>query len=325
MAYVKGPRTSDGYINVNEPVNFKKGVLFENTLSAENPIGDTYFVRNNGADSNNGLSVDYAFKTLYAAIAAAGAWDRIIVLPSTDCSAYLTEAVSGVDDARIPLVVTQTGLKIIGGMTSEHMWGSPSLHTHTTSTILQVNTHQVEIANLAFHDQGAGCSLELSISADCWRHHVHDCYFGGNSTALWGVVLGNYNGSGVGAGATVDAPTSIIERCTFSEYVTGAVYFNGGYSVIQDCTFVVPANSLGIQTDANTSSRGSNKILRCNLAAISASTSTGISVVNTPDQGQLFIDGCRFVGFGSDDLCCTKRTGYMGLNYAGVTAVTITT
>ena len=325
MAYLKGPRTSDGYINVNEPVNFQKGVLFENTLSAENPIGDTYFVRNNGADTNNGLSVDYAFKTLAKAVSVAGNWDRIIMLPSTDCSAYLTEAVSGVDDANIPIVITQTGLKILGGMTSQHMWGSPALHTHTTSTIIQINAHQVEIAGLAFHDQGAGISVEAAVTDNYWRTHIHDCYFGGNSTALWGIVLGNYTGSGIGAGHTVDAPTSIIERCTFSEYATGGIYFNGGYSVIKDCTFVIPANSMGIRIDADTSSRGSNKILDCKFAAISASTSTGITVTNTPDQGQLFIDGNTFVGFGSDDLCSTKRTGYMGINYSGVTVVTITT
>lgn len=321
MPHLKGMEVG-GFVEIERNVRFKK----ETQLLSDNLVGDIYYVRNNGSDSNNGKSVEKCFKTLeYAVHHAAGDWDVIRFLPSTDLSAYLVEAVSGVDDGNIPIVVTQNGLKILGGMTSQHQWGSPALHTHTTSTLIQINAHQVEIAGMSFHDQGAGCSLEAAVTNNYWRTHIHDCSFFGNSTALWAIVLGNYTGSGVGAGHTVDAPTSIIERCTFSEYVTGGVYFNGGWSVLQDCVFVVPANCQGIRIDANTSSRGSNKILNNKFAAISASTSTGITVTNTPDQGQLFVDGNIFVGFGSDDLCCTKRTGYTGMNYAGVTAVTIIT
>jgi len=325
MAYVKGP-FSAGYINVDRPVNFTKTVQFD-----YEEIGDTYFVRNNGNDTSNGLSVDSAFKTLARAVAVAGTWDRIIFLPATDCSKYMVEAVSGTDDANIPIMITQTGLKILGPLNMTQ-WGSPAINSSVASTsIMCIDAHQVEIGGISFHIQGASGGLEIGTSTNVWRTYIHDCYVGGNAAAVFGFVAGNVTGSGIGGAHrgypdTTDAPCTLIERCSFSNIAGPSVYWNAGYnSILRDCIFSVSASQSGILYDTDTTSRPFSFILNNKFTAASDSTSVGITVTNTPTAGYLFIDGNQFVNFGSDDLCCTKRTGYMGLNYSGVTAVTITT
>jgi len=333
MAYLKGPRTSDGYINVNEPVNFQKGVLFENTLSAENPIGDTHFVRNNGNDGNNGISVDNCFKTLAKAVSVAAAWDRIIFLPATDSSAYLVEAVEGTDDANIPITISaaKQGLKILGPLNMTQ-WGSPSLHTHVAGTaLILVDANQVEIGGIAFHIQAASGGIEFGSSTNIWRPYLHDCYFGGNSNALFGAIVGNTTGSGLGGyhrgyPDTIDAPCALVERCTFMHINGPGLFFNAGYgSTVRDCHFAVAASRSGIQYYTDGTSRPFAFILNNKFTAVSNSTSTGIVVTNTPSTGYLMADGNSFVGFGSDDLCMEKRTGLVGLNYNTGVLLTTTT
>lgn len=326
MSILKG-RKVNKKIQIYDPVTFRSSVDLVDT----NMIGDTYYVRNNGSDTNDGKTPDHAFKTLQRAVAVAGDWDIIRFLPATDSSPYLVEDVQGTDDSNIPIMITQTGLKILGPLNMTQ-WGSPAIHTHTAAvSILCIDANQVEIGGIAFHIQAASGGIEIGTSTNPWRTYIHDCYFGGNGSALFGIVAGNYTGSGIGGyhrgyADTTDAPCTLIERCSFHHMAGPGVYWNAGYgSILRDSVFAVSASTEGIRYDNNGTSRPFSYILDNDFTAASSSTSTGITVTNTPTAGYFFVSGNQFVNFGSDDLCCTKRTGYFGLNYLGVTAVTITT
>jgi hypothetical protein len=322
MPWLKGERVND-FIEINDKVRFQEDVqLFDRNL-----LGDTWYVRNNGSDTytagaaaKNGRAPDAAFATLGYAVSQSAAWDTIIYLPATDCSAYL-------DSDNMPIELDDMGLRIIGGLTSERQWGSPALHSHGTDSMIYINNHQIEIANMGFHMQGAApACIEVGQDTNTWRTHIHGCYFGGNNTALVGIVAGNVTGSGYGYGSTVDAPCTTIENCYFDQFATAGIYMNCGYgSVVRNCGFDIGTANYGIIYGNSTTSRPFGYILDNDFTTTDSTNAVGIEVVNTPSAGYFFVRGNQFVNFADDDHCCSKRTGYMGLNYAGVTAVTITT
>jgi len=84
------------------------------------------------------------------------------------------------------------------------------------------------------------------------------------------------------------------------------------------------ANSIGVEDPQNAASRPDRWILDNRFKALNATNSQGIKITNTPTAGYLMIDGNRFINFADDDHCISKRTGYTGLNYHGVTAIPIT-
>lgn len=327
MAYLKGPRTADGYVNVDQAVRFQKGVLYSSVISSENPIGDTYYVRNTGNDGNNGLSVDACFLTLSRAVAVAGDWDNIIVLQPTDGANYLVEAVSAVDDANIPINVTQRGLKILGGMTSPHTLGGPTIHTHVAAAdILTINAHNVEIAGINWQNQAAGGGRRIAVgttaSSSGWtKTHIHDCsiYGVGTAYAIVGIDVG-----AIGHGS-IDAPNTVIERCYFLYCGGSSIEWSAGYgSMIKDCVFQVADGSNGIFYYTNTLDRPFAFILN-NKFVTNSTSAVGINVYQTPTAGDLMIDGNVFVNFADDAHCISKLLDhYCGLNYNGEHVMALT-
>ena len=251
--------------------------------------------------------------TITSALAAASDYDTIYIMP-------------GVWTETATLNIKQTGLKFLGYMTSGNQWGQPSIKGSGTNTsIISVNANEVEIAGIGIHQPVAYAGIRVCTSDNYWRTHVHDCYFGGNGVGTYGIVMGDTTAGGGAFGVTFDAPCTIVERCYFQDWVTACVFMNCGYgSEVRNCILSVNANSSGIIYYTNSTSRPFGYILDNRFTAVSNSTSTGITVTNTPTAGYLMIDGNHFIVFGSDNLTCTKRTGYMGLNYNGVTAVPIT-
>jgi hypothetical protein len=274
-----------------------------------------YYVSKTGGDGLNGLSWDSAFLTITRALVVAGEGDIIIV----GTGVYLEGAT---------LTFTKDAQKLLGVMSSGHQWGQPSIHTHGTETLVIVESPNIgpEIAYVGFHDQGAGISLEISHASNTWRTHVHDCFFGGNGAALWAVVIGNTGGSGVGHAHTVDAPLSIVEDCQFYMYVTGNIFQNAA-SVVRRNLITVSAGAHGIRYFTDSTSRPYGYILDNRINTIDPAAAVGISVTNTPSPGYLFIDDNHLAGFGSAalaiDLSGGAKTGLMGLNYHGITAIPI--
>ena len=305
-----------GWLEVKKDVRFRGKLEYPEAF----PWNTHHVEYTNGSDNNSGVDKDHAFSSLAQAVSVAEPWDRILVHPAYDAAAMLES------DDDLPIIITQNGLKIIGGMTNERQWGTPAIHSHGTATLIEIDAHQVEIAYLGFHMQGAGGCIDVAHSGDYWRNHIHHCYFGGNATALWGIIAGNVTGSGFGHAHTVDAPCTVIEDNYFTFFNGSCVYANCGYgSVLRRNSFFVQAGDVGVTVGNNSTSRPHLEILDNRFSTPDSSSAYGIKVPNTPSAGYFFVDGNRFVNFADDDHCCEKRTGYTGLNYLGVTVVSITT
>ena len=272
--------------------------------------GNTWFVVGGesgtiGSNSNDGKTWDTAWATLTYALTQVTAHDTIYVSTGS-ASATLLEGAT--------LAITTTGLKIIGVQTSPHTFGMPSIHTHGTETLITINATGVEIANLSFHMQGAGTCIANGTTAATWRTHIHDCYFGGNDTAL----------IGIDAGGTYDAPFTVIENCHFQGFKTEAINLNAFNSMVKGCLFLVGTADIGINYVPNGADRPFGYILDNRFTTTDSTDAVGINVANTPTAGYLYVDGNRFQNFASNNACISKRTGYTGLNYLGITAIAIT-
>ena len=272
--------------------------------------GIKYYVDvNHGKDTDSGSGWDKAWQTITHALSMGG--DNAIIIVG-----------SGLYIEGATLAITQNELKLFGVMSSGMTHGQPGIHSHGTETLVTVNptdVGMVEIANLGFHDQGAGKSLLIGDSKAAWRTHVHDCFFGGNGVALYGIDVGSL----------MDAPFPIIEDCYFDNYVTGCINQNAFYSMVRRCLFIVRTNQKGIIYLPHGAGRPQGSILSNKFVTTDSTDSIGVNVVNTPTPGMAMIDDNHFVGFGAtksiDATGATGKTGLMGLNYNGVTAVPIAT
>lgn len=297
--------------------------LKEAVENSELVLGRTYFVmkstdtRFEEFNRNHQPYLDgtpKVYTAIQSAMSNAEDYDRLLIGP-------------GIWEEGSVINITQTGLKFRGYMTSGGQWGQPSIHAHELGThiCITVNAHQVELSYFGIHQQTADTGIEVGTTATSWRTHIHDVYFGGNAVGTYGLVMGNETASGVGTSSTIDAPSTIVERCHFQDWVNADIFMNCGYgSRVKDCTIVVSASAIGIQYYTHTTSRPFAFILDNRFTAVNNSNSTGVSVTRTPTAGYLMIDGNHFINFGSNNLCITKRTGYCGLNYLGITAIAIT-
>ena len=267
--------------------------------------GIKYYVDiDHGSDSDSGSGWDKAWKTITQALSMGG--DNAIIVVGSGI--YLEGAT---------LAITQNELKLFGVMSSGMTFGQPSIHTHGTETLITVNptaVGMVEIAALALHDQGAGKSILIGDSKAAWRTHIHHCFFGGNGVALYGIDVGSL----------MDAPFPIIEDCYFENYVTACINQNAYNSMVRRCQFNLRTDQKGIIYVPDGAGRPHGSILDNRFITTDVTDSVGISVTNTPTVGHLFIDKNKFVNFADDNHCISKRTGYTGLNYLGLTAIPIT-
>ena len=269
-----------------------------------NPVGEVYYVRDDGDDGNSGKTPAQAFETLKFAVSVAGNWDKIIVFPSTDCSTYLEVN---------PIAITQIGLKIFGAQPTRYMWGSPAIHTHAATTLMTIDANMVEIAFLSFHHQGAGISLQIGQTGVAWRAYIHDCHFGGNNEATYGIDMGG----------TMDAPFTVVERCYFQGYAEAGIRSYAYYSTIKDCDFEVYDSKYGILHTADTGNRPGTRIIDNRFSTTDSTSAVGIQVSNTPTAGMLFVDGNHFANFNSDAHCISTVAGYTGLNWFGSTVIAV--
>ena len=186
------------------------------------------------------------------------------------------------------VTMDKLGMHLIGAMTSGRTWGTPSLHVHGTDSHngIQISNHQIEVAFMAVHIQRAviginiGGSSSLPFGAAVWRTHVHDCYFGGNSTGTIGLAAG-YNGGNYPG--SQDVPSTIVERCTFLHWATyGAVVYGSYNSGIWDSEFQVNAATTGIYHVTTGGSRPHMKYIGNTFATVDVTNAIGINVANTP-------------------------------------------
>ncbi len=256
----------------------------------------------NGSDSNSGASWEYAKATFAAALDLAVDWDAIVL--------------SGGDYTEDELQITQRGLKVIGINPTGPSRGPVLFIGEGNDHILELRNHDIEIIGVGFYQVAAyACVVIAELSENIWRCHIAHCGFSSSGTGTWGVYAGS-----IGA----EAPYCVVEDCRFYNLASGGVYANSGAMVTRRNLFEVKASAVGIEDPQNSTSRPDRYILDNRFKTLDSTNAVGIKVTNTPSAGNLMIDGNHFIGFADNDHCISKRTGYTGLNYNGITAIPIT-
>jgi len=311
VAWLKGQEL-DGYVEISKKVRFMNDVQ----SLAQNLVGDTFYVRDNGSNSANGKSPGKAFLTVYYALSKCGAYDKIVILPQSS-----TTLAAMVEDNTIALAEgTHNGVKIIGAMTSFNTMGPCTIHSHVAQPLITIQSHAVELANFCVYLQGASTAIQVNPTvpsvAAAWRTHIHDMSFLGVGVALTAIDVGI-----VGS----DAPATCIERCAFMEFATQSINCSMGYmSAIKDCHFQVGTGANGITYWTNGTSRPHCLILGNKFFTLDNTNGVGISLSATPTAGYLMIDDNHFVNFNNDAHCISAGTNadYCGVNYNGSAAIT---
>jgi len=244
--------------------------------------------------------------TVTAALALAGNYDVIKVTP-------------GIYDEGAVLDITQTGLKLIGSNTTGMMYGTTSLKAAAADHIIvTVSANETEIANMSFIQGNANIDIGINTgttgTAAVYKTHIHDCHFG-SATSTYSID----------AGGTYDAVDTIVERCGFVCGANVGVRFNATRSVVSDSIFQIGTAGEGIVHTPTTADRPYTRYVDNKFFTEDSTDSVGITVTGTPTVGMLLIDGNTFANFADADHCATKRTGYAGLNWFGITGLEITT
>jgi hypothetical protein len=217
------------------------------------------------------------------------------------------------------LAITQTALKLIGLSNSGSSRGTP-LFIGTAASILKIEADDVEIAGFGFAQTFAGKTIEIAPDAgpaSRWRPYIHDCYFDGFNAALFGIWEGN----------TWDCPYVLVENCDFKNMAGPSIYQNATGAQARGNRISVATGMVGIEDVPNAGGRPGRWVLGNKFITQDVVNGVGVKVDNTPDPGQLMIDDNHFVNFANAAHACdvsgSGKTGLMGLNYLGLTAIPI--
>jgi hypothetical protein len=328
VPHLKGQEI-DGFVEIDRKVRFKQEVQ----EIQDAPLGHVYYVKSNGSDSNNGKSIDKAFKTVSYAVSCCDDYDLLRVMPSH--WPYTSDAQAGQYaylERSIPINIDQMGLKIIGETTSPFLYGSPTIHAHNTAaayshgditgtgstvdTLFNIRANQVEIANLCVQMQIAAPAVYIAPTHQVNRCHIHDCAFTGYGTGTYAIRMGTATG-GTGSPAMI-----AIENNLFNGWSAGAVeLFAASGSVFRNNIVQVQDAAFGVQI--KTTGLPWGLFVLDNRFIASGSTSSGLVLTNQYGTGMLLIDGNRFNGFASTAYAYTAYdAACFGLNYYNGAAIT---
>lgn len=273
----------------------------------QNVLGTIYYVDPvGGDDTQSGLLWSTALETITEALTLAVDGDAIMVGPG--------------DINEDGLVLDIKNLKLIGTGYSPSAQGGGPLFIGTAATILTVTADNVEIAGFGFAQTFAANAITVAPDTDTaarWRVFIHDCFFDGYNTALFGIWEGD----------TWDCPYIVVQNCDFQNFAGPCIRQRATHGLTIGNRFYIGTAMTGIVHVPNGADRPGSKILNNEFITIDNVNGVGIEVSNTPDPGQLMIDGNHFVNFATDTAACdvvgSGKAGLMGLNYHGITAMAI--
>jgi hypothetical protein len=282
-------RRVDKYINMFASTAITKAKL----LSLLETKGNVWYVDASVSASGDGTTWAKAFLTITEAIAAASAWDKIMVA-------------GGDYDEGAVLAVALQGLKIIGpGIDNQHVamiWSSSASHH-----LMTINAHNVEICGLGFtQTKNTYDCIRVSTTAAYFKCHIHHCRFDGYG-------LGEY---GVHGGTTYDTPDIVVEDNVFRSLYTASIYANGTRGIYRRNTIFVPAGSIGIEHVPNAGDRPhSHHHQNCILGV--NSTDVGIKITNSPSALAYLITENKIAGCATTITSKATNDAACILNYTG--------
>jgi len=264
--------------------------------------GKIWYVNPNLSVSGDGKSMAAGFITLTEALAHAGNYDTILITQAS----ILTAPATG-------HTITQTGLKIIGGGSTEGAQASAIKITSGTASMFTIKADRVEIANLCLSQRTAYPCIKIGDTAGqaYYQVHIHNCNFDGYDTATYGVCPGE-------ASFGVDPVNLVVEDCYFKGHITAAIVSNGTRDSYLRNTIHVPADAAGIYVYKTGGDRGYGVIADNIMFGQAGTTTIGIKGAGNNTPGLLIYARNLFAG--DFDTTISNNTGDPGvLNYYGST------
>jgi len=220
--------------------------------------------------SGNGTTLEEAFMTLTEAVAAAGAYDVILM-----GRGYYTEA------ATITISSTQRGLKIIGPTTG----GVPTTNGLSSATsgddILVIDADDVEIAGITFWCLTNGKNgITVGEDYDGYNNWIHDCCF------LTGNADNNLGEYGIKADNTDDCVGLLIENNYIYFMSTAGIAVHATRATVRNNT--IWSNAIGIDVQNTAGSRAGCTVSDNQLIGRQTGATVGIQLAETTD-GFVFV------------------------------------
>lgn len=264
-------------------------------------IGNVWFVDSvNGNDNYSGYDWSRAKATLAAAVSVASAGDTI--------------KIKG-EPVETDVVTIDKKLKLVGENPDNNVYPTMFYNTGDYS-ILSIEANEVEIRNIGFIQNHANPAISVGNGAAVYKVVIENCKFD-----LWGT--GTY---AIASPATEDAPDIVIKNCLFRSWATAAILSNWTRAKIEGNHFIdVGSAKTAIVHSPDGGSRPDTQIVNNTFQTYDSTNGVGITVTNTPTAGMLWIAKNEFGQYADHAHCCSKKTGYMGKNYFGITLLQITT
>ena len=267
---------------------FKNMQVDQNMFIQGNPVGpmgpgNTWYVDKNVNASGSGKTWELAFKTLTEAVAAAKAYDTIIM-----GRGYYTEA------ATITISSAQRGLRIFGPTTGGVPTSNGLSSATSTDDILIINADDVEISGITFWCLTNGKNgIDIGADYDGYSNWIHDCCFlTGNADN----DLGEY---GIKVNNTDDCVGTLIENNYFYFMSTAAIVAGSTRLTIRNNT--IWSNSIGLDLTAFTAGAHSGTLVSDNYLIGRAGSTIGIELASTEQiDGHIFIANNVVTNFGTN-------------------------
>lgn len=282
------------------PAKIAGGTAFADIRNTRYICGTT-----NGAYQNlqNSVESGKLHNTFTQALAAASAFDRIIVYP-------------GDYDEGTVQNITLEGLQIIGpgsDMQNQAMLlGSDADHI-----LMTINANNVLISGLGFTQTNAKSAVEVSSTTASYKVTISNCRFDGYGAGTYGVFCN----------ATQDSPDLVIENNTFRSHATSAIGLNATRAMVRNNRVWTPAGTAGIECISNAGDRAYGVVEDNTIQGVN-STDTGILLTGTPSAGALSISrnyvlGCATTITQTPNNAFNSVNNYAANNAGGVLIDTV--
>lgn len=237
-----------------------------NSIGPVSP-GKTWFVDSGVNANGTGASWDLAFKTIAAAISAAGEeGDTIYVAP-------------GDYSISTALAVNKDNLSIIGlgRMPNDY---KALIYSSAAINLMNIDANCVSIIGLGFSTAGgAGIGIDIAATTASYKTYIANCRFDGWAQGTYGVNVGN----------TADAPDCTIENCWFNSWATACINANATRDTYRYNTFFVAADTSGIIYVPTTGTRPMGLIDNNYFCGVTSATTAAISFTGAPTVGTVML------------------------------------
>lgn len=237
------------------------------------------------ATTGDGKCWKSAFKTILEAVAAAAAFDAILV------------AAGDYDEGAV-IPITTEGLKIIGcGDMNRNV--AMIYNAGGAAHLMTINAHQVEILNMGFSAAAsAKDAIRLGDTQTSYKVRIAGCRLDGWS-GRYGIITVD------------DCPDLVIEDNVFRSWNTAGVQLNCTRALVRRNIFHVVTDCIGLEHVSAAGDRPDSVYVDNLFSGVANASTTGIKFTGAPSNGTIFVGKNYFTG--TFDTAITKIAAYGGV------------